>query len=169
MFLSNLRTRLSDQKGFTLPELMIVFGITSMLFGIVTFNFIRFQGSTSKQSNINVLISDMKSQQLKAMLGNTEGRSANDSYGIYFLSDKYILFHGTSYDSLDNANFPVDLPPDINIQSTTFPDNTIVFTKISGEIFGFSEGANTITIRALNINEDSVVSLNRYGVITGTN
>ncbi len=156
-------------KGFTLVELVVILGISSILFGFVGFNLVRFQGTTSSNANKNTIISDLKSQQLKAMLGNTEGRSSNDSYGIYFLSDQYVLFHGTSYSPSDTTNFAIMLPEDIRIQSTTFPDNTVIFSKLSGEIPGFIDGENTITVRAININQDTIITLNRYGVITDVN
>jgi prepilin-type N-terminal cleavage/methylation domain-containing protein len=169
MFFHRTALKLKTQKGFTFIEIIIVLGITSILFGVMTFNLLRFKNSSSSQSNIDTLVSDLKNQQLKAMLGNTEGRAANDSYGIYFLSDKYILFHGTSYNPNDSANFPVNLPTDVQIQSTTLPNNTVVFTKISGEIPSFAQGSNTVTVKAVNINVQKVITFNRYGVITGVN
>lgn len=156
-------------SGFTLIEIVIVIGMSLMLFGLITINLIRFQGNTSSQSNINILISDLKSQQLKSMLGSTEGRNANDSYGVYFLANEYILFHGATYDQNDSDNFSINLPEDVQIESTTFPNNTIVFSKLSGEISGFTDGANTVTVRAVNINKNFVITFNRYGVITGVN
>lgn len=158
-----------SQKGFTYVELMVVTGITAILFGLITINLLKFQNSTSTQSNLDTLISDLKSQQLKAMLGSTEGRTSNDSYGIYFMADRYILFHGTTYNSGDTSNFTVQLPTDVRIQSTTLPNNSAVFTKLSGDLQGYVSGSNTITVRSVTNNKNIVITLNRYGVISGVN
>jgi prepilin-type N-terminal cleavage/methylation domain-containing protein len=158
-----------SNKGFTLIELLAVMSIASILIGIVGFNFIRLQNTSSRRSSVNTLISDLKLQQVKAMSGSTEGRAVSDSYGIYFLADQYVLFHGSVYDEDDTANFPIVLPENIEIASTTLPDNTIVFANLSGEMNGFTDGNNTITVRELNSNTEQTVTINRYGVITSVN
>ncbi len=158
-----------NSAGFTLIELLVVTSISAILFGLVTFNLIRLQNNSSQQSSLDTLISDLKSQQIKAMNGITEGRSTNDNYGIYFMADRYVLFHGSGYSASDSANFEVVLPTDIEIQSTTLPNNTVIFTKLSGEVMGFVAGNNTINVRETNINKQSTITINRYGVITSVN
>lgn len=157
------------QKGFSLIELLIVFGMSSVLFGLIVFNLIRFQNTNSQQSSADSIISDIRNQQSKAMLGATEGRVDSDSYGIYFYSDRYVLFHGSSFDPNDTSNFTVDLPDDLAIENTSFPGNTVIFEKLSGDIIGFIPGSDSLTLKAVNINRDIVITLNRYGVITGIN
>jgi prepilin-type N-terminal cleavage/methylation domain-containing protein len=157
------------QKGFTTLELMIVMLISSMLIGVITLNLINLQNRTNRTSNIDTLVSDLKNQQVKAMTAATEGRATSDSYGIYFLSDRYVLFHGNSFNPNESSNFEVILPEDLEIQSTTLPNNAIVFNKLSGEVLGFSGTTSTVVIRSLNLNEQKTININRYGVITGIN
>ena len=166
-YLNNLNK--SRNKGFSLIEIMVVMGLSAALFGFMVFNLVRFQGSSSQQSNTDSLISDIKNQQFKAMIGGTEGRADSDNYGVYFYSDRYVLFHGVNFDPVDPDNFTVDLPEDLEIQSISLPNNTILFTKLSGDISSYSQGSDSFTVRALNINRDFVITLNRYGVITGIN
>ncbi|MBI2621279.1 MAG: type II secretion system protein [Candidatus Levybacteria bacterium] len=156
------------QKGFSLLEIIITTTVMSIMFGLIVFSLLRTQSRTSAQSNLDKLNSDIVAQQIKAMTGATEGRTTTDDYGIYFLSDQYVLFHGSTYNPSEPTNFTVNLPQDLEIQSTTLPGNTLIFSKLSGEIVGFSESANTITIRLINTNEQRTVTLNRYGVITST-
>ncbi len=160
---------LKGQKGFSLIEIVIVIGISLMLFGAVTFNLLRTQSNTSVESNLEKLLSDVRAQQGKAITGATEGRSTTDNYGIYFLQNQYILFHGVSYNPNEQTNFIVNLPQDVEIQSTTLPGNSLIFSALSGEVMGFLESANTITLRSINTGQQTTVTLNRYGVITAMN
>ena len=157
------------QKGISMLELLITIALIGILFGTVTFNLIRVQSNTSAQINLDKLISDIKTQQGKAMTGATEGRITSDNYGIYFQPNQYVLFHGAVYSPNEPSNFTVDLPDDLEIQSTTLPDNTLIFSQLSGEMIGFSETENTITIRSVNTGEQTSVTLNRYGVIEQIN
>ena len=157
---------IKNSAGFTLIEIMLVTLISAMLFGVVAYNMIRVQTTTSIQTNVDTLVSDLNSQKSKAMLGATEGRTTADSYGIYFLPDQYILFHGNSYNSSETTNFPVELPSNLEIESTTFPNNIIVFSALSGEISGFSPTGNTITLKVGSTSDQTTITINRYGVVT---
>ena len=154
------------QRGFTLIELLVVLSISLTLIGVATFNMFRLGDNVSSTINLDVITSDLKSQQLKAMIGATEGRSSADSYGIYFQPTQYVLFHGTTYSESDSSNFIVALPEDLEIQSTTMPDNTVIFSQLSGEISGFSGTDQTVTLSSINTNQQRTITLNRYGVIT---
>lgn len=161
--------KFKSQRGFSFIEILLASSIMMVLFGVITFNLLRAQGSASKTSNTDKLISDIRAQQIKAMTGATEGRTSADNYGIYFMSNKYILFHGASYNSGDPTNFTVDLPSDLEIKSTTLPSNTLLFSVLSGEMVGYSSTSNTVTVRSIAINKEIIITINRYGVITGVN
>ncbi len=161
--------KLSSQKGFSFLEVMITTSIMAILFSIITFNLLRAQGSSSEQSNLDNLVSDIRAQQTKAMTGSTEGRSTSSNYGVYFLSDRYILFNGNSYNEAEPTNYTIELPDDIEIVSTTLPSNTLLFSVLSGEIVGYTDTSNSVIFRSLSTNEQTVITLNRYGVITGMN
>lgn len=150
-------------------EMLIVIFITTTLFGIVAFNLLRAQGSSSEQSNLDNLASDIRAQQAKAMTGSTEGRANSSNYGVYFLSDRYILFNGNAYNAAEPTNYTIELPDDIEIVSTTLPSNTLLFSVLSGEIVGYADISNSVIFRSLSTNEQTVITLNRYGVITGVN
>lgn len=157
----------NNQSGFTLIELVVVMGIIFMLFGFVSFNLIGVQRKVSVNSTVDVLISDMASQQTKAMLG--VGLSSGNSYGIYFEDNKYTLFDGTIYSSSDPNNFTVSLSPGILFTNITFPSNSIVFSPRSGEMKDFSNGQNTITIFDSEGTKTETITINKYGVVSGQN
>jgi len=102
---------MKTQRGFTVVELLIVMSITLILLGLATINLVH-------------------SQQLKSMIGDTEGRLTQDSYGIHFDSNRYVLFHGT-YSAGDTSNFVVNL--DSNMQFNN-PGFDVIFSRLSGEI-----------------------------------
>ena len=158
----------NSERGFTLVELGIVFGIIALLFGFVTLNLGNVQKVTSIGSAIDTLVSDMKSQQTKAMVG-AGSSGTGKSFGIYFQSDRYILFTGTTYSSTNSSNFIIMLGGNIEFVNSTFPDNSLVFLRQSGELNGFTDGMNTIAIQNIQGLNKKTITVNRYGVVTKVN
>lgn len=137
-------------------------GIFAILAGFATLNLVNVQHKSSLNATLDVFIADLKEQQLKAMVGDTEGSGIISDYGIRFNTSQYTLFRNT----YGTANFIVNLPP-IFTATTEFPNNQIVFEKGSGEISGFTAGDNTISFTDTTSGEQKIVTLNKYGVITG--
>lgn len=159
-----MKLSLKYQQGLTLIEMVVVFGILAVLFSIGVVSISNTRIITSNNTSTAVLISDLKAQQIKAMAGDTEGRGTPDNYGVKILPDKYVLFHGTTYNSADNSNF--DVPADTGYTLTTsFPNATISFALQSGEVAGFVEGQNEITITNTSTGHSKTVRLNKYGTI----
>ncbi len=157
------------RRGFTLIELLIVMGIISILFGTIAINLLNAKHSTDVASIAVTLVSDMKEQQLKAMLGVSGGRSYADNYGIYFQPSSYILFHGASYSAMDTTNFTVNLDSNATFSNIAFPNSTIIFTELSGTVSGFLNGSNSVTVRSQGSNDQKTVTVNANGVVTGVN
>ncbi len=106
-----------------------------------------------------ILLTDLKQQQLKAMVGDTEGRPDSDSYGVHFDSDRYVLFHGLTYSPFEPSNSIINLEDNMQFNN---PDFNIVFSKISGEIavpaiIELQDNANSRLKR---------INLNTLGVVT---
>jgi prepilin-type N-terminal cleavage/methylation domain-containing protein len=156
-------------QGFTMVELMLVISILLILMSIGGVSTLSMLKTTYLSTTVDVLVSDLKRQQLKAMNGYTEGRASHDHYGIHFETSRYVLFHGLVYSAADSTNIPVNLDNNIRISSNSFPSSQLIFTGVTGEVAGFSMGSNTITIENRTNSEHKVVTLNRYGVITSIN
>lgn len=161
--------KLQTRRGFTIEELLIVMGIIAILAGFVTINLFGAKHTASLNTTIDTLISDLKYQQLKAFVGDTEGRSANSPYGMHFEQDQYILFYGNIYSSAEPTNFKVKLGDNIQANNILFPNSEIIFTSGSGEVAGFTDGQDSISIKNMLSNEQKTIKVNRYGVITQIN
>jgi prepilin-type N-terminal cleavage/methylation domain-containing protein len=121
--------KIRTQHGFTLIELAIVIAITVILLGFITINLVRSQQGASLSAIGEILLTDLRQQQLKAMMGDTEGRSTSDSYGVHFDANRYVLFHGTYSDSED-TNSVVNLEDNMQFNS---PNYDVIFSRLSGE------------------------------------
>ena len=159
---------MKNNKGFTLIEVVVVFGIIIALAGIVLASSFNFRTSTEINSVINKLITEIKNQQIKAMTGDTEGSLQIDNFGIYFFETKYTLFHGDTFSLSDPSNFDINMESDIKIRNS-FPNNTIIFAPGSGEIVPFIDGSNTITINDVNNFLSKTIQLNKYGSVINLN
>ncbi|MBI3341888.1 type II secretion system protein [Candidatus Curtissbacteria bacterium] len=155
---------MKSQKGFSIVELLIIMGIFAIFVGFTSLNLLNIRSKSSLGTAVDVLLTDLNSQQIKAMSGDNGG----DIYGIHFLSSSYVLFKGT-YSAGDPANFTVNL--DNSSINTTLPSSSseLVFNKTSGAVVGFSSGANTIRFQTNDISNQKIITVNRLGVVTGVN
>lgn len=151
------------KNGFTLLELLLVMGIASILLSLTTINLVKVQHNINIGAASDTLMADLKAQQIKAMSGSDGG----GDFGIHFTSsNSYTLFHGPSY--VSPGDFTVTLDDPISV-STTFPDNNIVFSQVNGEVAGFSDTKNTITITNTAGSEQQTLTINKLGVIEDVN
>lgn len=150
-------------RGFTLVELVVVTSIIITLLGFITISLVRSQQGASLTSVEEILLTDLKQQQLKAMIGDTEGRATSDSYGIHFDTNRYVLFHGV-YSAEETSNFVINL--DSNIQFDN-PGTNVAFKKISGEIT--DDSISNVVLKDTTNGNTKTITVNKYGVITGVN
>jgi len=147
------------QRGFTLIELIVVMSIIGILLGLTSINLARSQQTASLTSAGEMLIADLRQQQLKSMIGDTEGRPASDSYGIHFDPNKYVLFHGTTYSSSDTSNFVINLDSNMQFNNSNVD---IIFSKLSGEIVTDT----TIDLQDNTNSNLKRIHLNAFGTVT---
>jgi len=153
------------QGGFTLIEIIVIWGIVATLIGIGLIGTLAFRSSSTLSASGLTLAGDLRSSQMKAMVADTEGRGAPDAYGIFFAPVSYTLFHGTTYSPIDTSNFIVPIGDNLAI-ATTLAGNQLVFATASGEpITSISPGSDTVTIRDTTTTSQFTITLNRYGVI----
>ncbi len=154
------------RKGFTLIEVIVVLAIVSTLFAMTIVSLNSFQQNTYQNTSEDVFLSDLRLQQLKSMTGDNNSSSTVEPFGVYFSSNSYTLFRGNTYSASDPENFTVELNPNLSFSVIEFNDSQIVFARNSGEIIGFTPDNDTITIHNSITLEDSMITLNKLGVIT---
>lgn len=164
---NSLRGPACRQAGFTLIEVVLTMSIFLILLGIVTLNLNTARTQATLSTTLETLLADVSQQQLKAMVGDTEGRSESDTYGVHFDTDSYTLFHGI-YSQSESSNFIINLP-DMQEITVEFATDEIIFQQGSGEIAGYDENADTVTIRDTATGEERTIEFNQYGVVTDSN
>jgi|SRR5579859_160302 len=150
--------------GFTLIEILVVVGIFLVSFSIAALTIYQPQGKASLSTTVVSLVSDLQHQQLKSMLGESEGATTAQTFGIHFESATYTLFRGSTYSSSDSDNFVVNLGQNVIFSNVTFPSSQVVFNRLNGEVSGFNTGQASVTIQNTVSNEQQTVTLNKYGV-----
>ncbi len=159
LLIHHLSFIIRKSRGFTLVELAVVISIILTLLGFITINLVQSQQGVSLTAVAEILLADLKQQQLKSMIGDTEGRETADMYGVHFDSNRYVFFHGSTYSSSDTSNSITNLASNMQFNSPGFD---VVFSKRSGEI-------PAATIVELQDNTNSKlkrIHLNTLGVIT---
>ncbi len=154
-----------SNRGFTLIELMLVMGIISVLMVISSLLLLNLIPRASLKSQTEILVSQVRSQQLKAMSGTAYNTEEPSIFGVYIEPQSYTLFRGLVYDPLAEDNYQMTVDEPIQL-STTFPSQQIIFAAGSGEILNFDPANSSITIHNTQNSESTVINFNQYGVIT---
>jgi len=148
-------------SGLSLVELIVVMIIMVTLIGLITINLSGTQQRASLNSIVQNLISDIRQQQIKAMIGDTEGRPNSDTYGVHIDTNQYVLFHG-AYLVGDPSNFAVSLPNNMIFVTAGL---NIIFLKISGAV----DPPASIQLQDTTNSNTKTININKYGVITSVN
>ncbi len=161
-----LNRKLMNNAGFTILEVVLAMAVLAILMGIAAMNLLGLANRTYQNTTAQTLYADLKSQQVKAMNGDTQGSGTTGAYGVYFQANQYILFQGNTYLSSNPTNFTVKIPDDVTFTNITFPNSQIIFASGSGAFANFATNHNSVTISAINGTTQKTVTLNRFGVVT---
>lgn len=131
-------------------------GILAVIFAITTINISPLPSNTLQATNLDILLSDIKSQQTRAM-------TSNSAFGVHFESGSYTLFKGESYTQELSTNTIISLDPGIVFSNVSFPNSVVVFSTGTGDVLGYTAGADSFTIKSTVTNKSTVVRINKYG------
>ncbi|SRR5258706_14326707 len=155
------------EQGFTIIELLLVMGIAAILLSFISINLIKAQQTTNISTAIDTMVADMKSQQIKAMNGNSTDGTAVSSFGITLNNSSYTLFQGES-DPHDSTDYDHAIDGVTASLSPAGYNKMLVFEKLTGEIKSYLP-LTTITVKNTIGTEQKTITVNKYGVITNIN
>jgi len=141
-----------SKKGFTLLEILVVFGILMILtsFGLfLSMDF--FRGYTFNYEK-NILIGVLQKARSESMANINQA-----PHGFYWDGDNYIIFQGEDYSTRD-ASFDEVFPASKNISISGVPSAGVVFEQLSGDSSPFD------IIISDNI-KSATISINKEGRI----
>lgn len=153
-------------RGFTLIEMILVMSIFMLLVSMSVPSLIGTRTRADLGTTVSTVVGDIKSQQHKAMVSDTEGRAEGSSYGVHFEAQSYTLFHGDAYDPDEPSNATITLDNSLEFTDVDFPDASLIFVKRSGELSGFVTGIDSFSLRDKNSSLIRTVIFNRFGVVT---
>lgn len=159
----------SLQSGFTLIELLLVMGILAVLVGISSINLLQAHRNAILASTLDTLFADVKQQQIKAMVGDTENGTSTGPHGVYFTDNSYTLFQGSSYNPSEESNFLVELPEVLEFGNNTLTNSTLIFNRVNGSMTNYSPTTNSITLHNTQNEDEIVIRFNRLGIIYQAN
>lgn len=141
----------TNKNGFTLPELLIVIGITSLFaLMLIPISLSSLQSQTIGDETLN-----MKSV-LRRAAGQAEFQKNDSDHGISFLADSYVLFSGSTYSTRNTTLDEVfDLPSSLTVSGM----NEVVFEKGTG--IPTTSGTLTIDFQG----KQKSISINEYGLV----
>lgn len=158
-----------NQAGFTLIEILVsvVILLIMALLAIASFTTLRQQVEIDSSSQ-NIL------SVLRLARSKTLASESEDSYGVHFQADKYVLFKGTSYDSNDATNKDYTLTDsELYSISLTGGGSDVIFNRIRGTTDEYGSVSirlitDTTKTRTININNYGQVSINDTVTISST-
>jgi prepilin-type N-terminal cleavage/methylation domain-containing protein len=156
-------------KGFTLIELIVTISVLVTLLAFTAPSLLTSQRRTDLNETLNVLVSDIRQQQSRAMLRYTATVGSPADFGIHFNAGGYTLFKGLVYVASDSGNFSVSLSPQMTFDTITFPNDQIVFAAGTGESRNFTADTYELSLTDEQEGVSKIITVNRYGVITSVN
>jgi len=159
------RNTIPQTLGFSLVEIAIVLGVVATLFVVAQNTAFRPQQVANVSDTLDTLVSDISLQQNKSMSGNLSTGSSAVSYGVYFQSDRYILFRGSSYDQVATDNFTISLNPVFTFSAINLPSSQLVFATGSGVLSNYNQNQRSVSIRDSTNNVTKTLQFNSLGVV----
>jgi len=156
------------QTGFTVIELILVIAILSLVFALISFNWVASLPKQNLNSAVEVLVADLKQQQLEAMVGIDSGGGGLMNHGIYFNTNEYITYEGSSYNVSNSSNIQFSLPQGITVSTSDITSDDLVFAHTSGEPTTIGVNPQIIITNQAN-NIQKTIQLNQLGVVVSIN
>jgi len=151
--------RNKKEAGITIVETIIY---TAIMVIVVSMTFQAFSSFRDNQA-IEKSASQMVTALRRAQTMTTSSKNASQ-YGVYFLSNKVIVFRGVQYSSSGSENESFSFDPAVSLGTTTFNGggSSIVFKRITGATDNF--GTSTVYLKN-NISKFRSIFVNPSGFV----
>jgi type II secretory pathway pseudopilin PulG len=145
-------------KGFTVIELLVVFSIMVLLFGIIVSTFFSFRKNQSLALDTQTVVS-----LLRQARNQTLSSKNSTVYGVHFSSPQAVLFVGSTYSSSDPLNETFNLSSTDTILTITLTGggNDVIFQRLTGE----TNQNGTIVISAPGLSQTKTVTIYKTGLV----
>lgn len=152
--------------GFTQLELLLAVGLLAILLslgGVFFGGFVHQDQIYTETDRIQNLIQEARA---RAVAGYTLGGMEALNFGVYFASDRYVLFPGAVFLEDEPFNQVFVLPDGWGFTDISLPDNSVVFAKKTGEVAGFDPLADFVLLSDTRTGQSRRISVNLLGTVT---
>lgn len=149
--------------GFTFIEVIIVMALVVMLAGLVSGISMRTMNRRLANSQVEMLLSTLATQQQRAANRVLNGESTQ-SYGVYFFTTGYTVFAGSTYQAGKVSNQTTHLPSGVTFSTINLPNNQVVFAEATGFVQGFVATQSAVVLRD-QVGKQTTLTINRLGVV----
>jgi len=129
------------KRGFTIIEMIFIIIIISIISGIAVASFREPIVNQGIKSSTDTLVAKLELAKTNSMNGKN-----GLNYGVKFDTDSeddsYIYFEGSNFDDTAESNEVIDIDSQLEITTNIGGNETIVFSKITGD----SNKSNDVTI-----------------------
>jgi prepilin-type N-terminal cleavage/methylation domain-containing protein len=141
------------KKGFSLVELLVVVGMMAILLSIggLSLSYVR------TGSHVDLVASEIRSEIMRSQAETSNGHPS----GVYFETNRYVYFEGTTYTEGAITNEENILPASLTLSDISLPSNTILFNNTTGNPLNFTSPFQV----TLSGDGDRVISVNEWGVV----
>ncbi len=147
--------KLVAQTGFTLVEIMIVVAVMAIILSIGLPAVNNWQINSQVNETTSLLIENLRLAEQDSQAG-----WQNNSYGIKFLPDSYVIYQGANYATRQvGQDRMVPLGSSLKIELSLVP----LIDEIPFNRQGFAQSTGTIKIVQGDINKSFII--NNYGII----
>ena len=115
------------QSGFSLLELIIVVAIMALLVGVALWTVGGFQRAAQLEATETLVINVL--EKAKAQTLNSTHRT---NYGVYFETNRLVLFAGLDYDEAEETNQEYLLPANLIMTADFEGNQAVVFERLTG-------------------------------------
>ena len=129
-----MKRYLSNDKGYTLIEIVIVIGLGAIVAGAMSWGLMNFRNTVEYDILLNQIVKSMNQVKLKATSSQLDSAGQRTNYSIMFLENKFVQFEGDVYTEGANSNIESDVSTGLKLSTSCAPiDNGIVtFEPIVG-------------------------------------